>query len=557
MTSPRFDIDGDQLSFLIGGGQRGDGSLQAELLIDGQVVRTQTGQNDGALQWSSWDVAEFRGQQAQLRIRDEATGGWGHLTFDHLVVGDEASQPRSSETSINLMVDGRVVRTATGADSEHLDWKSWNVAELVGQEATIRIVDNNRGAWGHILADQVTFADAPVPVAGQGYDWLDWGRDYYAAVSYSGTPSGSRLMQAWMNNWEYAGDIPTSPWRSSMTLPREVVLVTTPAGPRLQQRVVSQISGQLDVGAAQSRTDVRVDGATALELSGDVAKLDITLRPGDADQAGITVFSNGDAGTRIGYDVRRERIFIDRTASGNLGFSPAFASVDDAPLALEDGTVTLEVYLDRASVELFAAEGLVTLTDQVFPEAGATSISAWSDGGTATIEHITVTPLMPTMWTTVTPPEDGEPSITLSAEAVEAGDAVTVSGTRFHAGESLSIELRSAPVEIGTTTTDEHGAFSRAVKIPVDTPIGPHAIVVTRSDGSELTLPLIVTTAEGESDEADGEQPTDLAEEENLRETSADDLARTGDVPPWRILAIGTLLTVLGTVFMQRRRRAR
>ena len=56
------------------------------------------------------------------------------------------------------------------------------------------------------------------------YQWLDWGRDYYAAVSFSDAPDGRRLMIAWMNNWEYANEIPTSPWRSPMSLVREVSL---------------------------------------------------------------------------------------------------------------------------------------------------------------------------------------------------------------------------------------------------------------------------------------------------------------------------------------------
>ncbi len=60
--------------------------------------------------------------------------------------------------------------------------------------------------------------------------------------------------------------------------------------------------------------------------------------------------------------------------------------------------MTIEAYLDRASVELFAAGGRTTITDQVFPNAGADAITAWSEGGTATIDSIRVTPLLPTMW---------------------------------------------------------------------------------------------------------------------------------------------------------------
>ena len=72
------------------------------------------------------------------------------------------------------------------------------------------------------------------------YHWLDWGRDYYAAVSFNNAPDGRRLMVGWINNWQYGADIPTWPWRSSMSLVREMSLVTDQGQPRLSQRVADE-----------------------------------------------------------------------------------------------------------------------------------------------------------------------------------------------------------------------------------------------------------------------------------------------------------------------------
>ncbi len=402
LTSPTFTIQPgeDHLSFLLGGGKRFNGTLEVRLLVDGEVVRTATGPEAGQLNWKSWDVSEFAGRDARFQVHDDATGGWGHLTVDHLVLGPTPALPRSEETSVNLVVDGEVVRTATGRNSENLDWVNWNVTEFEGREASVRIIDNNRFGWGHVLVDQVMFSDAAAAPRIEGYDWLDWGRDYYATVSFSSAPDGRRVMLGWMNNWDYANDIPTGTWRSAMALPRDVELVTTERGPRLVQRVVPEIAELEQHDRAHTEVARPIaDGVETLPVSGEVLRIDAVLRPGDADAVGLSVLGDDEAATRIGYDASSGRLFVDRRDSGNTGFHPAFASLDDAPVALdEDGSIAFTVYVDRSSVEVFTADGRTTITDQVFPNAGADAVGLWADGEGATLEALTVTPLHGAMY---------------------------------------------------------------------------------------------------------------------------------------------------------------
>lgn len=65
----------------------------------------------------------------------------------------------ADETCINLLVDGQIVRTATGKDNEKLEWHFWNVEDLQGKTARIEIVDRHSGGWGHINIDQIEMAD--------------------------------------------------------------------------------------------------------------------------------------------------------------------------------------------------------------------------------------------------------------------------------------------------------------------------------------------------------------------------------------------------------------
>lgn len=396
ITSPEFYLTDTNIGFLLGGGGRTDGELQVELLVGGVPVRTATGTNSGDLNWQNWDVSPWYGQIARIRVVDNGTGPWGHLTLDHMVLGSEPAKPRSAETTVNLVVNGQTVRTATGNDSEHLEWKAWDVSAYKGSQATIKIVDNNRGAWGHILADEFVSSDASHL---EQHDWLDWGKDYYATVSFNNAPGGKRIMLGWMNNWDYGQDTPTTTWRGTMALPREVVLTQTPTGPRLRQQVVSQADALKNTAATYTAPAQDISpGTTTLPVTGDVVQVDAEFSPGTALSFGLKVLDNGTEATRIGYAPSTKRLSIDRTNSGNEDFHPNFSSVEDPRVELIDGRLRVRLYVDRASVELFAQDGLTTITDQVFPSAGANNISVFSEGGTARLESMTVTPLNRAMW---------------------------------------------------------------------------------------------------------------------------------------------------------------
>ncbi len=76
------------------------------------------------------------------------------------------------KTCMNLVVDGKIVRTATGLNtkpggSEQLESSSWDVAEFAGKTAVVQIVDQHTRGWGHINVDQIvqsTRRAAPVLV---------------------------------------------------------------------------------------------------------------------------------------------------------------------------------------------------------------------------------------------------------------------------------------------------------------------------------------------------------------------------------------------------------
>ena len=84
MTSPSFQITGKLLTFLIGAGCDNP-DIRAELIIGGEVVREETPKEfNEAMKEKSWNVTDYAGKNAQLRLVDHFSGHWGHINFDHL-----------------------------------------------------------------------------------------------------------------------------------------------------------------------------------------------------------------------------------------------------------------------------------------------------------------------------------------------------------------------------------------------------------------------------------------------------------------------------------------
>lgn len=91
ITSPSFTIDRNHLHFSIAGGNHPLGvgpATSVQLLVGGQPVLTSTGDNSSTLRHVEWDVTAYAGQAAQFQILDDATGTWGHLMVDQVVLSD-------------------------------------------------------------------------------------------------------------------------------------------------------------------------------------------------------------------------------------------------------------------------------------------------------------------------------------------------------------------------------------------------------------------------------------------------------------------------------------
>lgn len=396
ITLPEFTVGAEGrtvASVLLGGGS--SSSTAVRLLVDGQIVRTASGRDSGQLNWISWDLGDLVGRRAQIVIVDEATGPWGHVLVDQVVLSARAAAPVSEQTSVDLVVDGRVVRSASGRNSEALDEVAWDVRALRGKRAWLRVTDAGSGWWGHVLLDEVRLSPRPATSAVGDIQWLDYGADHYAAVSWAGLPPGRRTVSAWMSNWVYAGATPTEGYRGAIALPRDLALRTIDGRPTLVQTVAAEVTaGRVSRPVLADRSVISEEVPISLTPeTGRAMRVDATIRPGTATRVGLRLRSGPGESTYVDYDVVSRTLGIDRRTSGQAAFAKEFAGVDRAPLDLRDGTVKITAYVDATSIEVFGNDGLVSLTDSIFANPTSTAAGVFADNGTAQLVNLTITPM--------------------------------------------------------------------------------------------------------------------------------------------------------------------
>ncbi|MEU1799476.1 glycoside hydrolase family 32 protein [Streptomyces sp. NPDC019937] len=244
----------------------------------------------------------------------------------------------------------------------------------------------------HVLADQFTAADQPAKSSVRRADWADYGKDYYAAVSWENAPGGKRYMIGWMNNWDYGQSVPTSPWRGAQSVPREMALRTVDGRVRLTSKPVDSLASLRQKRPATA-AGVTVH-STSKPLTGPAARgkaldLEATFSLEDADRFGLKVRTGaGGEETVIGYDTTTQELYVDRGRSGAGDFNSTFPGVQTAPLKPKNGQVKLRILVDWSSVEVFGGSGEAVITDQIFPDPASTGVEVFAEGGTATLDHL-------------------------------------------------------------------------------------------------------------------------------------------------------------------------
>ncbi len=193
----------------------------------------------------------------------------------------------------------------------------------------------------------------------------------YAAQTFSDLPmnGGRRISIGWLQS-----DSPGMAFNQEMSLPVELKLVSTSAGPRLTCTPVEEL--KMLRGKAHRFASLTLNPGSVnplADIRGELLEIRIKFSPGEAKE-----FSLNARGASIIYDTAHQEFVVN----GQRAKAP-----------LHDGSQQLAIYLDRTSIELFADNGLVYLPQPFMPKASDTSLQLSATGGSVKIETLEVYPL--------------------------------------------------------------------------------------------------------------------------------------------------------------------
>jgi sucrose-6-phosphate hydrolase SacC (GH32 family) len=217
--------------------------------------------------------------------------------------------------------------------------------------------------------DGETFTPEAGPLQG------DYGNNFYAAQTWHDA-DGRRIQIGWMTDGEYPG----MPFNQQMSFPCELSLRTTGKGIRLCRSPIRQIETVYAQQFELTDTTLKPGENPLSEISGDLFDIEMEIEPDDAAEFGVRLHE-----TAVTY------------AGGKV--SCLDCTADASPIG---DSLKLRILVDRASLEVFANDGEVSMTSCFLPKEKNTGLELYTKGGNINIRSLKVSRLK-SSWTSDQP----------------------------------------------------------------------------------------------------------------------------------------------------------
>ncbi|GGF30245.1 hypothetical protein GCM10010954_31710 [Halobacillus andaensis] len=194
--------------------------------------------------------------------------------------------------------------------------------------------------------------------------WLDLGKDFYAAQSFSDVPDEQRIVLAWMSNWQYANEVPTHPWRSAMSIPRELSLQTIDGEDRVIQTPVKTLEENKE--SFHSLSSFEVEQGEEVEIRQPRAPFRVIVEVEYEAGFEVQLFA-GEDGKKFSIGLNGKEVYFERDFGEETSFSSDFTGRFHQQLLSSTKKAKLSILCDESSVEVFLNEGETALTNLYLP----------------------------------------------------------------------------------------------------------------------------------------------------------------------------------------------
>lgn len=221
--------------------------------------------------------------------------------------------------------------------------------------------------------------------------WLDWGKDNYATVTWSNAPDGRCIALGWMSNWQYQAVLPTSQYRGSNTLARDLTLYKENGDYFLKSAPSPEIESLRGekVSVPSFKVSDTYEINSLLEHNDGAYEIEMTVKNSGASKIVFSLLNAKDEKIYMYYNVPQKQFVMDRSESGLTDFSKDFPAVTVAPVGDTD-IIRIRLFIDKSSIEVFGEDGKYVMTNRVFPNAPYNRLQFESVRGNFTVKSLNV-----------------------------------------------------------------------------------------------------------------------------------------------------------------------
>lgn len=231
-------------------------------------------------------------------------------------------------------------------------------------------------------------------------NWLDGGADFYACtvfpVSDVSQPLAAVHAIAWMNNWNYAEQIPTIGYHGQLSVARTLRLKLVGGKPLLMNAPVgglNRIFNSTVIG-----TDQTINEQTSYSFpdwaNTAACQIDFTLAPKNGKWPIAIFFSmrGGDGYfTQLTLDCSKNNIFFKRDTSGPQPTTDSnWTANRNVPYSFPLQSIRVTVLIDVNSIEVFVNQGEISISSLITAPMSATGLDLSLTGGSVHVSGLTI-----------------------------------------------------------------------------------------------------------------------------------------------------------------------